>query len=320
MRKINLKSWLILVSAIPFCLTAFQAKADIWTDCGIQAYLTAQGLGNSQFTANGFSDSFHSKQIYWAGFALNGGFIDSNPTDVAKNGDVWGDIGAAGTGNISLQDGFTLHKNMGRGGNLYYHTGGKYTKTAGAVVQGDVVSDGNADNVLGQGFNQALAVSDYAFGLAPTPVFVNGSLTPSMPTTVNLKNQNMSVSVIGTGNNCNVLRLQDFVIQGGTFTLQGTMTQSIIINVNHDFVMNGGANVVLSGGLKWDNVLFNIHGTGNVVSFDQNANLTGYVWAPKRHVRIKGGSIINGSVVGEEIELASLGQIRHPSVVSPIGP
>jgi hypothetical protein len=110
----------------------------------------------------------------------------------------------------------------------------------------------------------------------------------------------MSVILTST---CNVLKLQDFFIQGRTFTLSGTTAQSIIVNVSRDFVMNGAAQVVLAGGLQWDNVLFNVLGTGNVVSFDQD-------------VTIKSASVINGMVVGESIELASLSQIKNPAVVS----
>lgn len=316
-----LKKWLFLAIATPLFLNCLPAEADVWTDCMFPDSFAPGpyyfGPNDNEFKRTGYPGGV-SGPLYWAGFALNGGFIDSNPASVYKNGDVWGDIGAAGTGNISLEDGFRVHKVAGRGGNVYYHTGGKYSKTAGATVEGAVVSNGTGDNILERGANFALGASEYAFNLAATPVFVNGSMTATMPTTVNLKNQNMSVSLT---NSCNVLKLQDFVIQGGTFTLMGNFTtQSVIINVNRDFVMNGGAKIVLSGGLEWDEVLFNIHGKGNVVSFDQNANLTGIVLAPKRHVRLKGGTIINGLVIGEEIELASLSQIRHPSVVSPIGP
>lgn len=296
-----LPSRLRAIVATFFCLTAIQASADVWSD------FTFSPVDN-EFTRFGYSDPSHSspeKRIYWAAFALQGGFIDSNPEDVYKNGDVYGDIGVADNGNIKLEQGFRLHKGIaGRGGDLYYHTPGQFTNN-GAIIDGLVHNDANADSILDKGAAYALYATEYAFSQPST--------YPGI-TNVALKNQNMLVQLTQQRN---VLQLQNFTMQGGTFTLQGTAAQSIIINVNSNFLMNGGAQIVLQGGLEWDNVLFNVHGKGNVVSFDQSAYFRGILLAPKRHVRIKGASTIFGNAIGEKIELASLSKIIHPSVASP---
>lgn len=297
-KKACFRRRVIIAAVVLSIFGQFSARADVWTDCGFS-------IPNNEFTAAGYFDAAHNKTLYWAGFALNGGFVDSNPNDVLKDTDIYGDIGVSGNGNISLQNGFKVHKGFaGRGGNVYYHTGGTFKRSGETVIEGDVVSDTNADTILNKGFNDALAASDYAFGLAATQGI----------STVSLKNQNMTVSLTAT---CNVLQLQNFVIQGGTFTLVGTAMQSIVINVSGDFVMNGGAQIVLQGGLQWDNVLLNVHGQGNVVSLDQAAYVRGILLAPKRHVKIKGASTVEGITIGEKIEIASHSRLIHPSVASP---
>src|SRR6202012_1077875 len=108
-----------------------------------------------------------------------------------------------------------------------------------------------------------------------------------------------SITIAGPSSGKVVLNLQDFVLTGGTFTLQGTATTTFIINVSRNFSIDN-ASVVLSGGLLASHVLFNVKGSGSQVSIDQNTKLSGVLLAYNRKVDVAGGKVY-GRVIANQV-------------------
>jgi len=128
-------------------------------------------------------------------------------------------------------------------------------------------------------------------------------------------NMNMTVSAVAPGTNV-VLKLSNFQRIGGTFTLQGTSTNNFIINVSSAFSLSGSAKIVLSGGVTWDNVLFNVHGTGSDVQLNGNTSLEGILMATKRKVGLSNMALVKGEIIANKISLSGSAQVIHPPVTS----
>src|SRR6185295_15549545 len=91
-----------------------------------------------------------------------------------------------------------------------------------------------------------------------------------------------STTVTGAPGETVVLSLRDFQLAGhSTFTLQGTATTTFIINVSGQFSLLKNARIVLSGGVQWNDVLFNVRGSGTV-SISGDASLQGILMANGR--------------------------------------
>ncbi|GEM_PF-2498956 len=237
--------------------------------------------------------------LRWGAFSLQGGISDT--TDLSGNTSIQGDVGVAGTGNITMSGNATIN------GNLYYRSNGTLSMNGNAKVTGSKIH--NQDSVLDNGVNEANNTSTHAF-----------NLVANRPTTnVNLSG-NSSMTVTGAPGETVVLKLQNFILSGnGVFTLQGTSTTNFVINVTNQFSItgNGTARIDLAGGLKWDNVLFNVVGTGSDVQISGNGKLTGVLMANKRTVDLSGNALVTGEVVANKIKISGNGKIVHPPISSP---
>jgi hypothetical protein len=238
--------------------------------------------------------------LRWGAFSLQGGISDT--TDLSGNTDIQGDVGIAGSGNLAMSGNATIH------GNLYYRSNGTLSMSGNAKVTGSKIH--NQDSVLDNGVTEANNTSTHAFSLVPNRPLTN----------VNLSG-NQSMTVTGAPGETVVLKLQNFNLSGnGLFTLQGTATTNFVINVTNQFSItgNGTARIALSGGLTWDNILFNVVGTGGGdVILSGNGKLTGVLMANKRTVDISGNALVTGEVVANKIKISGNGKIVHPPVSSP---
>jgi len=127
-----------------------------------------------------------------------------------------------------------------------------------------------------------------------------------------------NVSILGAPGQTVTLNLQNFVMAGqSTFTLQGTATTSFIINVRKQFSLSGSSRIILSSGVRWDHVFFNVLGRGSAVSLTDRAQLYGTLTARKRTVKLDEHSIVYGAVTAKKIRLTDAARIIPPSIVSP---
>lgn len=137
------------------------------------------------------------------------------------------------------------------------------------------------------------------------------------PTSIRLGG-NQNVSIPGAPGQTVTLNLRNFVLAGqSTFTLQGTATTSFIINVTRQFSLSGSSRIILSGGVRWDHVFFNVLGRGSVVSLDDRAQLYGTLTARQRKVKLDEYSVVYGAVIAKKIRLTDAARIIPPSIISP---
>ena len=96
-------------------------------------------------------------------------------------------------------------------------------------------------------------------------------------------------------------------MNGGNFA-----NVNYVINISHNMMLSAGAKIVLSGGLKPQNVLFNVDNTGANVTLSGNSKLNGILLARNRTVNLTGGSTVNGSVIASRVTLSGGSQVNHP--------
>ena len=163
----------------------------------------------------------------------------------------------------------------------------------------------NADyfdvDLLEQDFNRSQARVELA--MKQQSLAINSSKPPSVFTgapgqTITLDLRNL------------VLRRQD------TFTLQGTSTTNFVINVSGQFSLLNHAQIVLAGGVQWNNVFFNVLGPGSVVSIRDNSILHGTLTATQRIVSLRNQAIVYGRVMAGNLWINGAARIVLPPVVS----
>src|SRR6266478_1868905 len=137
---------------------------------------------------------------------------------------IQGNVGIGGKGNFSMSAG-TVN------GDIYINNFGKFTKSGPAQHNGSVFT--NQDFILNNALDGARYLSNQAAIDTNT-----GSYTVTQGSFNGMtENGNQNVTLSGSGHI--VLNLQDFVMTGGTFTLQGTGVTSYIINVTRNFSLSG---------------------------------------------------------------------------------
>lgn len=230
----------------------------------------------------------------WAAFSLG---VRGVHTDLMGKTDVLGDVGVAGKRKLSLFDHTTIH------GDLYYHSSRDLLMEGHAAVAGNMHNDGSSDTLLDQAVTDANNASDQAFALPVSPQYASLTTIDS----------SMTISGSGTV----VLKLTDFVLKGNdTLTLEGTAGTAFVINVSRQFSLSGNAQIVLSGGVQWDDVLFNVRGKGSAVSLNGKVSLQGILLANHRTVNLHGHSTVMGEVIANQIKLNDNSQIIHPPTAS----
>jgi cytoskeletal protein CcmA (bactofilin family) len=212
---------------------------------------------------------------------------------------VPGDLGAAGNGNVTLSANATIN------GDVYYKNRGTLTVESGATITGSRFN--NQDALLNNGADEAKAASEAAAAFAATRPVDN----------IVLKNTD-TLRFNGAPGETVVLNLKCFKMSGNsTFTLNGAANTTYIINVKKQFSLDGHANIVLTGGLDWNDVLFNVRGTGDDVLLSRNSSFQGVLMANKRTVRLRDNAIVRGEIIADTVWVQGSGQVIHPPVVSP---
>jgi len=223
----------------------------------------------------------------WAIFTLGHGVTPN--VNMSGQGSVTGDVGAAYNGNVLLGS----RQNIIHG-NLYYTSTGTLNNSGtitGSTFQGN-------DNFLNDAADDAQEGSDTARMMGATPPYQS------------LTNVNQSMTITGSGKV--VLQLQNFTLSNGTFTLSGAAGTSFIINVSNQFSLSNSAQIVLSGGVRPQDVLFNVWGPGSQVNVSGSSHLTGVLLATQRTVSISGQATVTGEVIANAVLLSG-----HASVVTP---
>lgn len=273
------RNLLLLAVVAPFCFGGLNAKANLLT--------TFPEMGDL---------------LRWAALSLGGGVSATDSIDqFSGNTDIFGDVGIAGDGNLTMSGGATIH------GNLYYYSTGTLKKNGNAMITGTTFHNAASDAQLNNGVTEAMATAAHAFALPAT--------RPQM--SINLSDH-QNLTLTGALGETVVLKLQNFVLSGGsTLTLQGSATTNFVLNVSSQFSLTGSSKIVLSGGVAWDDVLFNVVNSSSDVTLSGQSTLNGVLMANNRTVDLSGGSTVNGEVIANKLKLSGSSVIVHPPLSSP---
>ena len=217
--------------------------------------------------------------------------------DLTGHSDIYGDMGAAGNGDVDITGDATLH------GDLYYRTPGQLKLKKRGQITGNMYQDAATDALLNQGVTDATNASNAAFALAVTPAYM--SITK------------IDKSMTITGSGCVVLKLTDFNLdKNDTITLTGPAGTAFVFNITHNFAMHGNSQIVLGPGIDPMDVLFNVRGTGGGAVVDGKAHLRGVLMANQRDAKVDGDSITYGEIIANHIDIKHNAIVKNPAVVS----
>jgi hypothetical protein len=268
LRRFSALALVLLAGAIP-------AKADL-LGCGVD-------LGAAGRTKT------------WSLFSLGSGIREDD--ELNDHPDVYGDMGAAGNGNVDIVGHATLH------GDLYYHTPGKLKLGKDATITGNTFQNAPTDSLLNQGVTDAINASNAAAALPETGTYMS----------INRIDKSMTIS----GSGCVVLNITDFNLDNkDTLALTGPAGTSFIFNISHDFKIKGDARILLGPGIDPLDVLFNVRGTGSDVVVDNKAKFRGILMANQRNAQVKGDSTVFGEIIANRIDIKNNAVVKNPRVVS----
>jgi len=232
----------------------------------------------------------------WTVFSLGDG---NNFSRAFGHSLIDGDLGLAGNGNFLMSGHATIN------GDVYDRSNGTVLTFQHASITGSIFH--NQDALLDNGVNEALAASAHAF-----------SLTPNRPNTSVKLLGNHAITITGAPGETVVLSLKNFILRdNSSFTLQGTATTTFVINVNKKFSLSGNSHIDLVG-VQWDQVLFNVVGTGQRVSLGGSSVFNGILMANDRTIKMKGDATVSGELIANRFKLRGSTRVLHPPVISPL--
>jgi hypothetical protein len=120
----------------------------------------------------------------------------------------------------------------------------------------------------------------------------------------------MTITSVGGQNVLNVENLR--LINSETLTLVGSPGDTFIININRQYSLSGSSQIILSGGLTPQDVVFNFPTAGAQISVTGPAIATGIIVAPSRTYTSSGG-VFNGEVVACNIDINEGAVINNPA-------
>jgi hypothetical protein len=232
----------------------------------------------------------------WTVFSLGDG---NNFSRAFGHSLIDGDLGLAGNGN------FLMGGHASVNGDVYDRSNGTVLTFQNAVITGSIFHD--QDALLDNGVNEALAASAHAF-----------SLTPNRPNTSVKLLGNHAITITGAPGETVVLSLNNFILRdNSSFTLQGTATTTFVINVNKKFSLSGNSHIDLAG-VQWDQVLFNVVGTGQRVSLGGSSIFNGILMANDRTIKMKGDATVSGELIANRLKIRGSSRVLHPPIISPL--
>ena len=231
----------------------------------------------------------------WGVFTLGNG---PSPDWMKNDSLVDGDVGVAGNGDITMTDNARIN------GNLYYRSNGTLKMSGSATIIGARFH--NMDSVLDNAAKQARAASNQAAALRPTSQLRDINLSGSQ-----------NITLTGGPGQTVVLSLKSFrMTANSTLTLQGTATTNFIINVGKQFSLAGNARIILTGGVQWNNVLFNVRSDNAGVQLSGNSVFQGILMANQATALIRDNATVNGSVIANKVFLRDHAHVIHPPTMS----
>lgn len=290
------------------------------TKTAIIIFLTGGALAISSSTRSASVDLGAASALDWSLLSVGGATVTINNESVVRDFDDNGNNAGADSRQLGIQgDGGKLQMSGGGyiggpvrladGTNLGITDsnlidGGIYGTNLSGDPKGNTIFNLSQDLLLNQAASDAAHYSNLYKGLSATNTSIS-TITDTL--------------TITSAGGQNVLNLDKLELGGGeVLSLDGGGSDSsFIVNIFGDLKLNSGR-IELSGGLTFDEVLFNV--IGGKVSFSGGGNsssLMGIILALDGEIAISPG-LIQGSIIGTKITLTSGADLDTPMPVIPV--
>jgi choice-of-anchor A domain-containing protein len=274
------------------------SKNSIITGAAILTTITTAGCqapadsSKSHLSSLGLEDARSSLNKCLSSSASVVAFSDTN-VNFSGNANIKGSVVLLGGSSIRLSGNAKIAEKLYTPSNDKISASGN--ASAGEVVVRDLT--GNEKNVL-----------DFVDSLA------------TLSETGSIQQINSSMTLHGNGS-LNVIQVNgDLALSGRqTLTLDGTANDLFLINVAGNVSLFGNSNIVVSGTLPPENVLFRLPRSGANVQLAGNGNVQGTFIAPRGTAQISGNGHIQGSVLAwNSITLTGNGLTFDPAPFCPV--
>lgn len=104
----------------------------------------------------------------------------------------------------------------------------------------------------------------------------------------------------------------DIHLSGGNLTLSGSASDVFIFKISGTMELSGNTNIILTGGLTADNVLWDFIGSGSQFQTSGQSRTAGIFLAPDRVININGGIHNSEFISGVSLSFQSNPQITQP--------
>jgi hypothetical protein len=233
---------------------------------------------------------------------------------------------SAGTVNGTVFLGTNATINISGVNNSVINNGQPVSGGGGSLITGGIQQTSGTSAAITTALQTATNQSAYYAGVTST--CISSSTCSSYQTFGNISGNTTITGVSGL----NVINVTgDITLNGQTLTLNGPADAFFVFNVAGNITFNGGTTqtingqnvnvaVNLTGGVPALNVLFNQYGSGNKVSFTNNALAYGIFLNPNGGIglgdpiTLSGGEVI-GELIGGNITLVSSSQVVNPTRV-----
>lgn len=211
-------------------------------------------------------------------------------------------------GNVGVNGGpINLNGGAGVSGDAALTTGSNFNVAGGSSIDGTREQGSSFNAKLNSGTSAANAFSSTAASLSATS---NYSASSSLGSNLALNRSNLTITA--KDNNPVVLKLDNFTINSGTFTLVGTAMTKYIIDISQSFSLDS-ATIQLSGGLLASNVVFNVEqGNANL----NNSKVSGIVLATNAGASLN-NSTVTGELIAKVVNLNGGSKVKKPARPSP---
>lgn len=233
-------------------------------------------------------------EILTLGSYSNGGFTLTAPSG-SSGYEITGNVGIAGSySSLSISGSADIL------GNVYLRSGDTVSQSGSSTINGSIYY--NQTTLLNSAASSAINVSTLANQAAQTNDWATDDLNLGTGKLVTLSTAGHFV-----------MDLDDLILGGGgdgktgaILTLSGSANSTFVFNISGNFLVGGGAKILLTGGITASDVVFNLVGCNSYASVTGDSLVNGTILATTGMVTLSGHDTqVNGQIIAEKVCIQS---------------
>jgi hypothetical protein len=231
------------------------------------------------------------------------------------------DLGAAGNYAVLGLDGATTNLSSGPlriNGNVGAADNSQLNFSGGGAINGRV--DYSSSSSLNTGGN-TITGGTHEINFSPVEQAVQNlvNYANSLSSTQAFSSITSPMTLTSTGPQNVIAIAHDIHLSGGNLTLNGSASDVFIFQISGTMELSGNTNIVLTGGLTPNNVLWDFIGFGSQFQTSGQSDTAGIFLAPDRDININGGIHNSEFISGTRLSFQSnpvVNQVPEASTVS----